>query len=217
MKTGTRKIVYAAEFILLFFGIPLLLFFDSNIVHPSAVLLPVLVGLTLYFLKQKEFRIRDLIRLNISKKMWITQGFIVLGIGILLTIFVWIFEPGNLFNLPRGNWKIWIAMFFFYPTFSAYAQEVVFRQFLFMRYKPLFKTTTAMVLASAVSFSFAHIVYFSVLSLVLTFFAGIYLALVYQKTKSVLFVSILHGALGFFIFTVGLGQHFWLDMMKWIQ
>ncbi len=217
MNPGTRKIVFAAEFLLLFFGIPLLLFFDSNIIHPSAVLLPVLVGLILYFLKQKEFRLHDLIKLNISRKMWITQGFIVLGIGVLLTTFVWIFEPENLFNLPRGNWKIWIAMFFFYPTFSAYAQEIVFRQFLFMRYKPLFKTTTAMVLASAVSFSFAHIVYFSVLSLVLTFFAGIYLALIYQKTRSVMFVSILHGTLGFFIFTVGLGQHFWLDMMQWIQ
>jgi len=217
MKTGIRKILYIAEFILLFFGIPLLLFFDSSIIHPSSVLLPILFALIIYFRKQKDFRLHDLIKLNVSKTMWIKQGILVLAIGIFLILLVLILEPENLFNLPRGNWQIWIALFFFYPIFSAYAQEVVFRMFLFMRYKPLFNKTWLMILASALSFSFAHIVYFSVLSLVLTFLAGIYLALVYHQTRSVLFVSILHGALGFFIFTVGLGQHFWLDMMQWIQ
>ena len=217
MKAGTRKILYWIEFLILFFGVPLFLLFDGNIIHPSSVLLPVLIALILYFRKQKDFHLRDLVKLNIAKKMWLKQGILVLIIGLLLTVFVLIFEPDNLFNLPRGNWKIWLIMFFFYPIFSAYAQEVVFRQFLFMRYQPIFTKTWMIISASAISFSFVHIVYFSVLSLVLTFFAGIYLAFVYHKTRSVLFVSIIHGALGFFIFTVGLGQHFWLDMMKWID
>ena len=107
-------------------------------------------------------------------------------------------------------------MLIFYPVFSAYGQEIVFRKFLFMRYKPLFQKTWILILASGISFSFVHIVYFSLLSLILTFFAGIYLALVYEKTKSVLFVAILHGIMGFLIFTVGLGQHFWLDMLEWL-
>lgn len=217
MKASTRKILYLIEFLILFFGIPLFLFFDGNIIHPSSVLVPVLIALILYFRKQKDFHLRDLVKLNISKKMWLKQGIIVLIVGILLTLLVMIIEPDNLFNLPRGNWKIWLALFFFYPVFSAYAQEVVFRKFLFLRYQPIFAKTWMIVLASAVSFSFVHIVYFSVLSLVLTFFAGIYLAIVYHQTRSVLFVSMIHGALGFFIFTVGLGQHFWLDMIKWIQ
>lgn len=217
MKANARKMLYWIEFLILFFGVPLFLFFDKNIIHPSSVLLPVLVALILYFRKQKDFHLRDLIKLDISKSTWIKQGFIVLAIGILLTLLVLIFEPDNLFNLPRGNWKVWLAMFFFYPIFSAYAQEVVFRTFLFMRYRPIFNKTWQIILASAVSFSFAHIVYFSALSLILTFLAGVYLSLVYHQTRSVLFVSIIHGALGFFIFTVGLGQHFWLDMMKWIE
>jgi len=204
------------EFLILFFGIPLFLAFDGNIIHPSSVLLPVLIALILYFRKQKDFHLRDLVKLNIPKKMWLKQGIIVLIVGILLILLVLIIEPDNLFNLPRGNWKIWLALFFFYPIFSAYAQEVVFRKFLFMRYKPILNKTWMIILASAVSFSFVHIVYFSVLSLILTFLAGVYLAIVYHQTRSVLFVSMIHGALGFFIFTVGLGQHFWLDMMKWI-
>ncbi len=216
MKQETHKILVWAEFILLFFGIPLVLV-SGKILHPSSVLLPLVAGLIIYFYLQKDFKFREFIRLKIPQKTWILQGIIVLLIGVVLTIGVWIFEPENLFNLPRGNWRIWIAMFFFYPIFSAYMQEVIFRLFLFKRYQIIFKSKLSLILASAITFSYAHIVYFSVLSIVLTFLAGVYLAYVYYHTRSVLFVSILHGALGFFIFTVGLGQHFWLDMMKWIK
>jgi len=216
MSVTLKKILYSIEFTVLFFGVPLFLFFDKNIIHPSSILLPILIALILYFRKQKEFHKRDLFKLNISKNMWIKQIVVVILTAFILAGYVFLFEPENLFNLPKGNPLIWIAMLFFYPVFSAYGQEVVFRMFLFMRYKPIFPKKWMMILASGITFSFVHIVYFSTLSLVLTFFAGIYLALIYDKTRSVLFTSILHGITGFIIFTVGLGQHFWLDMMEWI-
>ncbi len=216
MTPKTKNIILSVEFILLFFGAPLLIFFDKNLIHPSALLLPVLVALILYFRKQKDFHAKDLIRLNISGRMWFRQLLIVIFTGVFLLVFVLIFEPENLFNLPRRNPVIWLAMLGFYPVFSAYGQEVVYRKFLFMRYQPLFQKKWFLILASGISFSFVHIVYFSVLSLVLTFFAGIYLAWLYEKTQSVLFTGIIHGIMGFLIFTVGLGQHFWLDMMQWL-
>jgi membrane protease YdiL (CAAX protease family) len=216
MKLVTKKILYSIEFLLLFFGVPLFLFFEGNIVHPSSILLPVIIALILYFRKQKDFHLKDLICLGISGRMYFKQAIIVLLTGILLLVYVVLFEPENLFNLPRRNPVIWIVMFFFYPLFSAWGQELVYRKFLFMRYKPLFQQKWILILASGVTFSFVHIIYFSMLSLVLTFFAGIYLAWLYDKTKSVLFTGIIHGILGFLIFTVGLGQHFWVDMMDWL-
>lgn len=216
MKQKNKNIILATEFVVLFIGVPLFLFFEENIIHPSSVLLPILIALILYFKQQKDFHLRDLIRLNISKRTWLQQLFAVIVTGIFLLVFVLIFEPENLFNLPRRNPAIWLAMLGFYPVFSAYGQEVVYRKFLFMRYSGLFRKRWVLILASAATFSFVHIVYFSVLSLVLTFFAGIYLAWLYSKTKSVLFTGIIHGILGFLIFTVGLGQHFWLDMMQWL-
>ncbi len=216
MKTVNKDIIRVAEFLIFFFGVPLFIFFDKNLVHPSALLLPILVALILYFRKQKDFHPKDLIRLNISGRMWFRQIVAVIITGILLLCYVMVFEPENLLNLPRKNPAIWLAMLGFYPIFSAYGQEVVYRKFLFMRYQTLFQNKWILIFASAISFSFVHIVYFSVLSLVLTFFAGIYLAWLYHQTKSVLFTSILHGIMGFLIFTVGLGQHFWLDMMQWL-
>nr|WP_321354141.1 CPBP family intramembrane glutamic endopeptidase [uncultured Draconibacterium sp.] len=216
MRTTTKKVMYFTEFTLLFFGVPLFLFFDKNLIHPSSVLLPILVALILYFRKQKEFKSRDLFKLGISKKMWLQQALAMLLVGVFLLTYVFTFEPENLFNLPKRNPAIWMMMLFFYPVFSAYGQEIVYRKFLLMRYGNLFQNKWQLIFASAITFSFVHIVYFSILSLVLTFFAGIYLAWIYHKTGSVLFVSILHGIMGFLIFTVGLGQHFWLDMMQWM-
>lgn len=210
------KSIRAIEFVILFFGVPLFIFLNKNLEHPSVLLLPVLVALILYFRKQKDFHFRDLFRLNISKQIWLKQLLVLTGAGILLLFYVLLFEPENVFYLPKRNPAIWLAMLGFYPVFSALGQEVVYRKFLFMQYHPLFQNKWMLIFASAVSFSFVHIVYFSVLSLVLTFIAGIYLAWIYEKTNSVLFTSILHGILGFLIFTVGLGQHFWLNMMRWL-
>jgi len=216
MNTTVVKTLYWAEFILLFFGVPLFLLLESNIIHPSSVLLPVLVGLIIYFRKQKDFHLRDLIRLNIDRKTWITNLLIVFAVGIALLLIVVVFEPEQLFNLPRKNPTVWIAMLFFYPIFSAYGQEVVFRKFLFMRYHIIFQSKWMMIIASGITFSFAHIFYFNTLAMVLSFLGGVYLALVYSKTGSVLFATILHGIMGFLLFTVGLGQHFWNDMLQWL-
>jgi uncharacterized protein len=211
-----KKIILVIEFTILFFGVPLFIFFDSNIIHPSSLVLPVIIGLILYFRKQKDFHLRDLIRLDISKQMWIRQIVVLIIIALFLTGFVLVFEPENLFNLPKGNTLIWGVLMIFYPVFSAFGQEIIFRKFLFMRYRSLFRNRWLLIFASGVAFSFVHIVYFSVISLIFTFIAGVYLAWVYSRTERVLFNSILHGVLGDLVFTLGLGQHFWVDMMKWL-
>ncbi len=211
-----KKTRLGIEFILFFIGIPLFIFFEKNLIHPTIILPPVLIALILYFRKQKNFNAKDLIRLDIDKNCWIKQILLVLVSFAFLIGYVLLFEPANLFNLPKGNKSIWLAMLFFYPVFSAFGQEVIYRKFLFMRYQGLFPRKWQIILASGIVFSFVHIIYFSVLSLILTLILGLYLAWLYDKSGSVMLTSILHGILGWLIFTVGLGQHFWLDMMKWI-
>ncbi len=149
--------------------------------------------------------------------MWLKNGLIVLLIGIVLMFGVIIFDRDNLFNLPRGNFWVWILLCLFYPVFSAYIQEVIYRTFLFRRYKKLFVRKSSLILASGISFSFVHIVYYSPVSIILTLVAGLYLAYVYVKTGSVMFTAILHGLYGILVFTIGLGQYFWLDMFEFIE
>ena len=59
LKSTGKNIVLVTEFIVLFFGVPLFLFFEENIIHPSSILLPILVALLIYFRKKKDFNLLD--------------------------------------------------------------------------------------------------------------------------------------------------------------
>jgi len=212
-----RKIYFTLEFILLFFGIPLLLFFDTRITHPSIILVPLLIFIIIVLRNSGEFKLRELIAMKVSREGWIRTGIVVAVSSIVLITGVIIFDRENLFNLPKANPLIWLLLCTFYPVFSAYTQEVIFRTFLYHRYKNIFTGQWSFVLASGITFGFAHIVYYSLLSMVLTLLAGLFLSFVYYKTRSVLFTAILHGLLGIMVFTIGLGQYFWLDMYEYLQ
>ncbi|MBN1131578.1 MAG: CPBP family intramembrane metalloprotease [Bacteroidales bacterium] len=207
-----KRVYLYLEFGLLFFGLPLLLYFERKIIHPSILLLPVIVFVILMLRGDKDFSIGELFTLRIKRERWVRSIMVlVLATGMLLAGTL-LFEKENLFNLPRRNPAVFIALCFFYPAFSAYTQEIIYRTFLFHRYGPIFSRQTVFILASSISFSFLHIVYYSPVSMVLTLFAGLYLSYVYWQTKSVLFTTILHGIFGILVFAVGLGHYFWLDM-----
>ncbi|NJK93906.1 MAG: CPBP family intramembrane metalloprotease, partial [Bacteroidales bacterium] len=67
-----------------------------------------------------------------------------------------------------------------------------------------------------ISFSFAHIFYLNRISLILTLIQGFYLAYLYFKTQNFIFVALLHSFYGVLVFTVGLGQYFWVGMEEYI-
>ena len=207
-----RKVLLAAEFLILFFGIPLLIYFDEDFIHPSMIILPVLLFIFLILRYTTDFRFRELVLWRIDRTQLVRNGLILLGCLILMTLYVVLFEPENLFNLPRANPWIFVAMCIFYPVFSAFGQEVIYRTFLFRRYGKLFPGSWPFILASGITFSFLHIVYYDPVSMILTFLGGIYFARVYLQTRSVLFSAVLHGILGIMVFGIGMGQYFWLDI-----
>lgn len=212
----SRRVWLGIEFCLLFFGVPLWIFLDDDFVHPSMIVLPVLLFLFLYLRRHPDFKFRELIKWGLNSKDLLRHTLIVLTVFFFLLGSVYVFIPDKLFNLPRGNAFVWMMLSLFYPIFSAYGQEIIYRTFLFKRYHDLFVSPRLLITASAVAFSFVHIVYYSPVSLILTLIGGFYLAYTYHKTQSVLFVAVLHGLMGNIVFAVGLGEYFWLDMGKFL-
>lgn len=205
------------EYLLIFFGVPLFLFFTRDIILPSLILLPVLLIVSIILHHNKSFTWHELIRWRISKAS-IRLNLIIVGIScVLLSSSVLFFTPEKLFNLPRNNIRIWVIICMLYPILSAYSQEIIFRTFLFRRYRKLFTRPIYFILASGICFGFAHILYFSYISVGLSMLLGFYLASIYIKTKSVLFTTVIHSILGNFVFTIGLGEYFWLEMAKYFN
>lgn len=203
------------EYVLIFFGVPLALFYTRNVLMPSIILLPVLVVVFFMLYRINTFTWHELIRWQISKSSLRFNALIILAACLILFLAVLIFTPDKLFNLPRNNIKVWLSICVYYPILSAYSQEIVFRTFLFRRYKQLFTKPMYFILASGICFGFAHILYFSFVSVGLSMLLGFYLSSIYLKTKSVLFTTLIHSILGIFVFSIGLGEYFWLEMVKY--
>jgi membrane protease YdiL (CAAX protease family) len=217
MEKGQGNRVYLlSEFVLLFLFFPLLLLFEGDLVNPSSVLLPLVILIFIVLRFQTDFTWKELWHFPVTWTNLMLHLGIALFVSMLLLGWVYYFDRDNLFNLPSGNWKLWLFVSVFYPLFSVFTQEIIFRTYIFRRYERLFGNGVQIILISALVFSFAHIFYFHPVSLVLTFFLGLYLGLIYQKTRSVLFASFMHGLYGNMVFTIGLGHYFWIDMFKWI-
>jgi membrane protease YdiL (CAAX protease family) len=206
------KIYLAIEFVLLFFGIPTWIYLDQDFIHPRIIILPVLVFIFILLRRNSDFKWSELIRWQVSRKVLYANAILILIAAVLMLGYVLFFDRENLFNLPRANIWLYLGLCLFYPVVSAFGQEIIYRTFLSKRYSLILPKGWQFVLASALTVSFMHIVYYNPVSLILTFMGGIYFAVNYRITRSVLFTSVLHGIFGIMMFGVGLGQYFWLDM-----
>lgn len=126
-----------------------------------------------------------------------------------LIVFVYLFDDSLLFSFPQQNFRIWLIVIILYPFLSVYPQELIFRTFIFHRYKNLFNSKIQLIIFSSAAFGFAHIIYGNFIAVILSTLGGFIFANTYSKSKSTILVSIEHGIWGDIIFTVGLGMYFY--------
>ncbi len=97
-----------------------------------------------------------------------------------------------------------------YPLVSVTAQEVMYRVFFFHRYRVLFAgDPQAGIVLNAVLFSFSHIIFQNVTTLIISFLGGLLFAWRYQSSRSYWALVLEHALYGNLIFTVGLGRYFY--------
>jgi hypothetical protein len=197
---------HAIEFVLLFFAGPALFAYTRHRI-PAIPALWVWTAWCLYVL------LRDP---NFNREhLWDSAPFFryapsifaifiaALAIGIAL---IRRYAPELFLSLPRSKPALWAALMVLYPVLSVYPQGVVFRAFVFDRYRDLFSSNWAMVAASAAAFTWVHIVFHNRLAIVLTGFGGILFGLRYLQTGSLFITSVEHALYGCAIFTIGVGR-----------
>lgn len=205
------RLYLTIEFSLLFIGVPLLLFVYRHLfgrfVIPSLVLLGLGCGAVL--LIDRQFDRTRLWRTAAWKpglkrilRTWLP------GVG-LLTLLLAVQRPDLLLRFPREAPGLWLFIVCTYPVLSAYPQEVIFRAFLFHRYRALFPGRRSKILVSSLVFGLAHLFFANWLAPVLTTLGGLLFARTYARSKSVVLAGVEHTLWGLFIFTVGLGWYFY--------
>lgn len=139
---------------------------------------------------------------------------VFLVLGGLLTLAVAVYDrvvegPSIFLGLPRSRPTLWIMIMVFYPLVSVYPQEVIWRAFIFHRYARIFPGRFPMILASAIAFGHAHIVFHNWLAVGLCVIGGLLFARTFDRSRSTLAAWIDHALYGCLVFTIGLGSYFY--------
>ncbi|HXY00653.1 MAG TPA: CPBP family intramembrane glutamic endopeptidase [Candidatus Limnocylindrales bacterium] len=204
-----RFILLAAEFCIVFAGLPLLIYYKilPNFPIPYLLLMALAAFLVLHY--DPSFDSARLtnwpgIRPHLVPLLLRDAVFLaILGVGVRL------FAPDLLFSLLRRAPVLWSAIMLLYPLLSVYPQELIYRAFLMHRYQALFGSGWALLVASALAFGFVHIIFGNWLAVGLCVIGGFLFSVTYQQSGSLLLACLDHALFGNFIFTIGLGKFFY--------
>jgi membrane protease YdiL (CAAX protease family) len=204
-----KKAALWLEFFLLYIGIPLLMMANSTRVgHLAMIVLLLIAVLMLYgLLRDQRFDRSNLLRLdNVRQWLWrIARLFLVFSLP--LTLFTWYFHPELLLRFPTRHPGLWLTIMLLYPLLSAYPQEIIYRAWLFHRYRELVPDEGLRVLLSAAVFGFAHVFFGNWIAILLSTIGGFIFAHTYLRSRSLFITTLEHGLWGDFLFTVGLGSY----------
>lgn len=207
-----------AEFLILFAAVPLLLWLPIGSSLPRLPLLWIAAAYALRALRRDPgFDRRELWNATPLRRQ-LPQVLALFGAGVVvISVLVRVYAPALFLTLPRLHPRIWIAVMISYPILSVYPQGLVYRTWVLHRYRPLLQADAAgepklLILASAAAFAAMHVIFHNWVAVALTFPGGVLFARHYLNTKSLCVSSIEHALYGCFLFTIGLGQFFALNV-----
>lgn len=130
--------------------------------------------------------------------------------GPAIALFAYNDVPQRFLAFPRYAYDIWVMVMIVYPLISVTTQEIMYRVFFFHRYRVLFAgDPQAGIVLNAVLFSFSHIIFQDVTTLIISFMGGLLFAWRYESSRSYWALVLEHAIYGNLIFTVGLGRYFY--------
>ena len=201
------------EFLVIFICLPLLGYVYPKYISPIPVLIAVLTYVFYLSLRHKKIRKKNIFTFHIHHHKLLRSIYNrILASLIIMMLAIMFYDHYLIFKMIFKDPLLWLVLLFVYPIFSVIPQEIIFRSFFFTRYKKIFKRYP-MVFMSAASFSFSHIIFENWIAITFTFIGGLYFAISYHQTKSLLIVVIEHSIYGLFLYTIGFGEFFDFNAM----
>nr|WP_246495387.1 CPBP family intramembrane glutamic endopeptidase [Ameyamaea chiangmaiensis] len=192
----------ALEFLLLYGGGPLLIL---GLRRAGVLFVLLWVGAAVAFASLRRVRVEP----HDARRELRAIGLRFAVLAPLIAFVTWWFWPATFLILPRQHPRFWLLIMVLYPVLSVWPQEMLYRAFLFTRYRPLLRRSGALIAASAVAFGFAHVIFLNPVAVVMTLLGGLLFAIDYDRHRSLRLTCLEHSLYGCLIFTLGLGRFFY--------
>lgn len=207
--TVNKKYGYLlAEAVVLFVGMPLLFYWDVVALPKIAVLLLAAGYCGWQLWRDPDFGKGLLSKVENSEAgksiLWRLPLVVASLAGLIALV-----QPSQFFAFPTERPIIWMAVMVLYPLLSALPQELIFRTYFFHRYQSFFSMKYGAVIASALAFSFLHIIYDNWWAMGISFVGGLLFGITYERTRSLFWVTVEHAIYGCLVFTIGMGSYFY--------
>lgn len=194
------------EFFVIFIFIPALFIVK---VLPFVLIMPVLWTLSIYAAWVLKLGFKDIYYLDLKKKELKDIFRKFLFIASFIALFSFVFYPEKLFGFVIEKPLIYLLVFILYPLLSVVPQELIFRKLFFERYG--FSVSKELHLwVNAFMFGFIHIVFGNLIAVSFSIIGGYIFANRYKRCKDLFPVYVEHSLYGLFVFTIGLGEFFYL-------
>jgi uncharacterized protein len=214
VKDSCFRPLLAIEFLLLFFALPAALAIRPLPWWPLPVMWAVALYCYLVLRQQPDFDPRKFWAIAAIRAQLRPILTVFLPAACALALAVRTFAPRLFLSLPKRYPLLWCLVMVFYPLLSVVPQTLIYRAFLFGRYRMIFPGGWPIILATAASFSWLHIVLRNALAPMLTFPAGLFFAWRYARTDSILASALEHALYGCLVFTLGLGVYFYTGVAR---
>lgn len=198
-----------AEFVCMFVLLPLTAFHYRHLLSNWLLPLLCLLALLCLFLilndsHFKRFRLTNYA--NLKRLLWYSP--VLFAVGVLISVLALsAYAPEQVFVLPTRDFYTWCLLLALYPLFSVIPQELIFRTYLFHRFKGIMPSKTLRIWVSAAVFALAHIIYANWIAVVLAFVGGLMFAYTYASSRSTAACVLEHSLWGLWLFTLGAGQY----------
>ncbi|HOY72965.1 MAG TPA: CPBP family intramembrane metalloprotease, partial [Tenuifilaceae bacterium] len=134
----------------------------------------------------------------------------VVAATIVIVVFSYYLLPDKFLIMPREQPLMWAMIMIFYPVWSAFTQEVIYRTYFFHRYGAAIPNEKVLALVNGLLFGFLHIIFRNWVAVIGATLMGLLWAFSYLKHRSLLVVSIEHSIVGDMLYTFGLGYFFYV-------
>ncbi|RJL03944.1 CPBP family intramembrane metalloprotease [Paracoccus aestuarii] len=195
------------EFAALYIGAPLViaLFLPGDALFTALAVFS-LAGMGLLWLTG-GFRWRILVR-GWRRMPWREVAGIALATALASWVILTLTRPEALFVIIRNRPEFLLVIWAFYPILSALPQELIFRPLFFHRYGAILPQGRAALALNAAVFSFAHLMFWSWIVVIMTFIGGWFFARAYLR-HGFPAAFVLHAVAGNILFAMGMGLYFY--------